>query len=220
MQKKGPNDYRVCFTVDDQSIATRLEIDPARPRGANEWLGAMAIRRETLVRIVEQATSEGHHSFTRDVLQKGINDGGLTVAGYKSPVRGWHIDSVQAYYRFNMAALDVDTRAELFAPDRPVYTKVRDDMPARYGETARVSGSLIADGGRIDGTVENSVIFRGVTIGKGAAVRNSIIMQDAIIHEDAELDHCVVDKQSVVSRGRKLIGPEAYPIVISKNITV
>jgi len=155
-----------------------------------------------------------------DVLQKAVNNGGLNVAGNKYPVRGWHIDSVQAYYQFNMATLDADTRAELFAPDRPIHTKVRDDMPARYGKGARVSGSLVADGGRIEGTVENSVIFRGVTIEKGATVRNSIIMQDAFIHEDAELDHCVFDKQAVVSRGRKLIGPATYPIVISKGITV
>jgi len=218
--EKGPNDYRVCFDLNEQNIATKLEINPTKPRCKNEWLGAMVLRRETLVATVQQATSEGYHSFTRDVLQKGVNGGGLTVAGYRSPVRGWHIDSVQAYYKFNMAALDADTRAELFAPERPIYTKVRDDMPARYGERARASGSLVADGGRIEGTVENSVIFRGVIVEKGATVRNSIIMQDAVIHEDAELDHCVLDKQAVVNRGGKLIGPASYPIVISKNITV
>jgi len=93
-------------------------------------------------------------------------------------------------------------------------------MAARYGENARVINSLIADGGRVDGTVENSVIFRGVTIAENAVVKNSIVMQDAQIHENVEIDHCVLDKQAVIKRGGRLIGPATYPIVISKNVTI
>ncbi|MCL1796290.1 MAG: glucose-1-phosphate adenylyltransferase subunit GlgD, partial [Clostridia bacterium] len=218
--EKGPDDYRLCFNLDERNHVTKMEINPTKPRCTNEWLGAMVLRRETLIATVQQATSEGYHSFTHDVLQKGVNNGNLAVAGYRSPVHGWHIDSIQEYYRFNMAALDADIRAELFDPNRPIYTKVRDDMPTRYGERARVMHSLVADGGCIEGVVENSVIFRGVTVAKGATVRNSIIMQDAEIHEDAELDHCILDKQAVVNRAGKLIAPATYPIVINKNIAV
>lgn len=219
-REKAQGEYRVYFDVDDTGKITRFEIDPDKPRYANESLAAMVVRREWLVDMVQAASAEGKHSFMRDVLQQSINSGSLRVYGYKSPVRGWHIDSVQSYYRFNMDTLRTDVRDELFNRNNPIHTKVRDDMPARYGETANVSGSLIADGCRIDGTVENSVIFRGVTIKRGAVVRNSIVMQDAQIHEDATLDHCVLDKQASIRRGGTLIGPPSYPIVISKNITI
>lgn len=219
-QPTGVHEYRIYFDMDSEGIVNRFEIDPSTPHYGCESLAALMIRRELLISMITQTAAEGHHSFVRDVLQRSINERSLRVMGYKSPVRGWQIDSVQSYYNFNMMALQADVRAELFDSRRPVYTKVRDDMPARYGATADVSGSLIADGGRVDGKVENSVIFRGVYIAKGAVIRNSIIMQDAEVHEDTELDHCILDKQAVIRRGGRLIGPATYPIVISKSVTI
>ena len=78
----------------------------------------------------------------------------------------------------------------------------------------------IADGCMIEGTVINSVIFRGVKVAKGAVVKNSIVMQDAQIQEGAEIDHCILDKQSVIRRNGRLIAPAAYPIVIAKNVVI
>ena len=93
-------------------------------------------------------------------------------------------------------------------------------MPAYFGPESNVSGSLIANGARVHGTVINSVIFRGVTVARGAVVRNSIVMQDADVGEKAELDHCIIDKNAAIRAGGRLIGPETYPIVISKNVTI
>ena len=217
--QQGVHEYRVYFDTNADGLITALEID-VQPSFPNESLSAMIIRRELLVSIVAQTAAQGHHSFVRDVLQRSVNDQTLRVMGYRSPVRGWHIDSVQSYYRFNMDTLQADVRQELFDPRRPVYTKVRDDIAARYGDSATVSNSLVADGGRIEGTVENSIIFRGVYVAAGAIVRNSIVMQDAQVHEDAEIDHCILDKQAVIKRGGRLIGPATYPIVISKNVTI
>ena len=219
-QQPGVHEYRVYFDMDADGTLTNFEIDPSQPHFPYESLSSLMIRRELLINLISQTAAEGRHSFVHDVLQRSVNERSLRIMGYKSPVRGWHIDSVQSYYQFNMSTLQADVRAELFDDRRPIYTKVRDDMAARYGATAKVSGSLIADGGRVDGRVENSVIFRGVYIAKGAVIRNSIVMQDAEVHEDAELDHCILDKQAVIRRGGRLIGPETYPIVISKNVTI
>ena len=111
-------------------------------------------------------------------------------------------------------------RENLFPKDRPVYTKVRDDLPARYDEGGVASNSLIANGCVVEGTVINSILFRGVKVAKGAVVKNSIIMQDAQIQEGAEIDHCILDKQSVIRRNGRLIAPAAYPIVIAKNVVI
>ena len=72
----------------------------------------------------------------------------------------------------------------------------------------------------IEGTVINSVLFRGVKVAKGAVIKNSIVMQDAQIQEGAEIDHCILDKQSVIRRNGRLIAPAAYPIVIAKNVVI
>ncbi len=219
-KRQGVHEYRVYFDMDRDGVIRKFEVDPEQPNSDCESLAVMIAKREMIVNIVSQTAAQGHHSFVRDVLQRCVNEGILRVMGYKSPVRAWHIDSVQSYYQFNIDTLKADIRAELFDGRRPVYTKVRDDMAARYGARAEVSGSLIADGGRVDGIVENSIVFRGVTIAEGAIVRNSIIMQDAQVHENAELDHCILDKLAVVKKGGRLIGPASYPIVISKNVTI
>ena len=130
------------------------------------------------------------------------------------------MDSVQSYFKFNLATLDTNVRHRLFPEDKPVYTKVRDELPARYMDGAWVLNSMVADGCIINGMVEHSVLFRGVKIDKGAHVKNCIIMQDCHIEEGVQLENCILDKQAVIKHDGKLIGPSAYPIVISKNMII
>ena len=108
---------------------------------------------------------------------------------------------------------------ELFGK-APVYTKERDEVPTIYGDNAKVKSSLIADGCVIDGTVENCVVFRGVKIGKGSVVRNSIIMQDCELGENSELECVILDKAIRVYADGKLTSSMHYPIVIGKNATI
>ena len=68
--------------------------------------------------------------------------------------------------------------------------------------------------------VEHSVLFRGVKIDKGAHVKNCIIMQDCHIEEGVQLENCILDKQAIIKHDGRLIGPSAYPIVISKNMII
>ena len=86
--------------------------------------------------------------------------------------------------------------------------------------TAEVSDSLIADGSRIEGTVENSIIFRGCTIAKDAIVKDSIVLPNSSIGEGVELSYVVTDKGVTVRENRKMIGGATYPVAIAKNATV
>jgi glucose-1-phosphate adenylyltransferase len=72
----------------------------------------------------------------------------------------------------------------------------------------------------VEGRVENSVLFRGVKIAAGAFVKNCIIMQDGQVHEGAYIENCILDKQAIIKRNARLIGPEAYPIVIGKDVII
>ena len=130
------------------------------------------------------------------------------------------IDSMQSYFDANMDLLNINKRKELFYQNSPIFTKLRDDMPARYGFDSSVKNSLVADGCVIEGEVENCIIFRGVKIGKGAVVRNSILMQSTVIEENASLDYVVADKNVVFKQGRTLVGCRSFPMVIGKGLTV
>ena len=117
-----------------------------------------------------------------------------------------------------MEILNPENRKALFAS--PVYTKVRDQFPAVYGISAKVKNSLIADGCKIDGEVENCILFRGVTVAKGAKLKNCIIMQDGYIGDNASLECVIADKRVIVKPNKKLCGASNYPIYVGKGIVI
>ena len=207
------------FTVDEDKNIVAMEVGQSHPTCFCPSLKIYVAERETLVKIVEQSTANGYHHFGRDLIQRSINNHSLKICGYEYKGYCCQIDSIQAYFKFNQTMLTEKGRKALFPAELPVYTKVRDDLPARY-MGGQCSDSLVANGCIIEGTVINSVLFRGVKIAKGAVVKNSIIMQDAQIQEGAEVDHCILDKQSVIRRYGRLIAPAAYPIVIAKNVVI
>lgn len=206
--------------VEADGKVTGLEIDPTIPRLPCTYLETLCIRRELLITLVDQSVSRGEYHLTRGLLMNGIYEGIMNIRGYENPGRAWQLDSVQSYFDCSMELLNAETRKSFFNPNRPVLTKLRDEMPTRYLPGAVIKNSLVADGCVIEGTVENSILFRGVRVQKGAVVRNSIIMQDGILEPGAEIQHCILDKQTTVQRNTRLIGPRTYPIVLAKDLTV
>ena len=112
-----------------------------------------------------------------------------------------------------------EIRTELFG-GKDVYTKVNDAPPAKFTETAKVSNSLIADGCLIEGTVENSVLFRGVTVGKGTVVKNCILMSEGTVGENCNISYVISDKDCVIRDGRTLAGCELQPFFINKGTII
>lgn len=114
-----------------------------------------------------------------------------------------------------MKLLDEYNLDALFSPS-PIYTKVRDDTPTRYVEGASAHNVMIADGCLIEGEVENSILFRGVKIAKGAKVRNCILMQDTVVEAGADIEYLITDKNVIVTAGKEMKGTETYPVYIAK----
>jgi glucose-1-phosphate adenylyltransferase len=93
-------------------------------------------------------------------------------------------------------------------------------MPARYGLGSNVNQSLIADGCVIEGEVQNSILFRGVKIAKGAKLKNCVIMQDTCVGTDCNLQNVITDKDVMIQDGRSFMGTDTYPVFISKGSIV
>ena len=183
----------------------------------NYSLKIMVIGRVLLERLLHEAHSSRIDDFETIIIKNLDN---LGVYGYK--VEGFvrTLASLQDYYDVSLELLGADVRKSVFNPENPIYTKVRDQAPAVYGMTANVSNSLIADGCKIDGEVENCILFRGVTVAKGAKVKNSIIMQDTYISQGAKINCAILDKEVVIKPNKELSGATTYPLYIGKNITV
>jgi glucose-1-phosphate adenylyltransferase len=131
------------------------------------------------------------------------------------------VTTLENYYQHSMELLKDEVREGVFGnPDHRIYTKVRDSVPTKYGKNAKVENSFIADGTEIEGTVINSILFRGAKVGKNTVVENSIIMQDTIIGDNVKLNCVVTDKNVTIKDRNNLSGCEKLPYYVSKNVMI
>lgn len=204
--------------VDENDVVNDVLSRPSISGEVKPALNIYVTRRDFLENIIRESECRSLYSFETDILQHKLHD--FKVYGYK--YEGYYeiIDGMKTYYKANQEMMGRDVRRNLFSLDKPIYTKVRDVAPAKYGIDANVKGSLIADGCIIDGTVENSVLFRGVTVGKGAVIKNSIVMQGTVIEEKAAFINGISDKDVNLTKNRTITGSADYPVFITKGASV
>ena len=187
--------------------------------GEREYaLSAFLMKKSLLQRLVRAAFHKGRRSFEKDILLPNVER--LNVCAY--PVAGFCpvLDSMKAYFDANFSLLEPANYDALFSADRPVFTKVYEDMPAVYGIGSEVKNSLVADGCIIEGEVENCILFRNCRIEKDAVVKNSILMPGDFIGHAAMVNYCIMDKAVSVRSGKTISGADTYPVFIGKNIQI
>lgn len=208
----------MALSLDADGKVVSVGVDIKTEEEMNYSTNIILIRKALLERLIGDAESYTYTSFEKDIIQKNVSH--LNIYGYKVEEWSCTIDSMATYFEANMALLEKNCRKSLFRGDAPVYTKVRNDMPVIYGISSKCENSLIADGCQIEGTVKNSILFRGVKIAKGAVVENSIIMQDAFVGEDAKLNCVIMDKNTVITTKKTLSGDKSYPLFVGKEIVI
>lgn len=179
--------------------------------GTNMWI----IRKSLFVHLIEDAVAHSLENFERDILQKKLSEYKIGAWEYHGYIR--KINSMHDFFYANMDLLNPVIREDLFHKHGSIRTKVHDDIPTRYGDCIQISNSLVSDGCFIEGNVENSILFRGVKIGKGSKVSNSIIMHNSRIGENVNLNYVLADQNVIFSDNRVLMGCDQHPIYIGKE---
>lgn len=204
--------------MQDGGRVTQVALSPNTTGEVDYSLNMILMKRSLLQRLINEAVSLNHESFERDIIQGNTEK--LRIFGFAAKGFTRTIDSLASYFKVSMDLLNPQNCAQLFDADRPIYTKVRDDMPAIYGLGSTVKNSLIADGCIIDGEVENSILFRGVRVEKGAVVKNSILMQGSFVASGSTLNYTIADKSVAITPNKTLSGAENYPVFVGKGIVI
>jgi glucose-1-phosphate adenylyltransferase len=204
--------------LDEAGLVNDVLNDPHKVSSKFCSLGVIVISRELLIDLVSEAIARDERDFSVGGLLRMHHR--LKVRGYEYRNLVLRVNSIPTYFASSMRLLESDVRQELFGSGLPVYTKVKDEAPTLYQEGNIVSNCLISDGCVIAGHASESVIFRGVSLARNAAVKNCVIMQDSIISEGVELENVILDKNSVIRPGVKLVGHREYPVVIGKGAIV
>ena len=203
--------------IDNGRVAELLSND-YRPGVQNLSMNLYIIERESLIQLVRDASVRGLVYFERDILARNLNL--LNIQAYEFDGYVARISDMKSYFDENMRLLQAGNVDKLFNEGNPIYTKIRDDNPTRYLEGSKVKNSLLADGCVVEGTVENSVLFRGCQIKKGAVVRNCVLMQDTVVEENSSVEYVVTDKNVHITADKKLIGTDSFPVFVAKRHTV
>ena len=196
------------------SRISKIYINPRDTGVQNFSMNIYCIDRKKLIDLINTAFVRGQVYFERDVLAPNLDS--LNVQGFKYEGYAARISDMKSYFEENMKLLDDKNLDALFSGN-PIYTKIRDDNPTRYISGSKVSNVMVADGCIIEGQVENSILFRGVKVAKGAVVKNCILMQDTVIEEGARVDYTITDKQVVISAGKEMKGADTFPLYIAKG---
>ena len=196
---------------------SKIYINPKESGEMNFSLNIYVIDRELLIRMVDEAYLHGDVYFVRDILEKKIDQ--LDVRGFCYDGYVAHIHDMNSYFEENMRLLKEENINALFSGNQ-IYTKIRDDNPTRYINGAKAKNVMVADGCVIEGEVENSVLFRGVKIGKGAKVKNCVLMQDTVIEDNVSVEYVITDKNVTISEGKSLTGNDTFQVYVAKGQVV
>ena len=196
---------------------SKIYINPTEKGEMNFCLNIYVVERELLIRMIDDAFVHGYTSFVRDILERQIEH--LDVRGYCYDGYVAEIHDMKSYFEENMKLLEEENLNALFSGNQ-IYTKIRDDNPTRYINGSKAQNVMVADGCVIEGDVENSILFRGVHIGKGAKVKNCVLMQDTIVEDNASVEYVVTDKDVTITEGKSLTGNDSFQVFVAKGQTV
>ena len=198
----------------DNGRVTKMYMNSKEPGVQNFSMNIYIIDRELLIDQINTAYVRGQVFFERDILAPQI--GRLNVQAFRYDGYVARISSMKSYFDEDMKMLDDANVNALFSAGNPIYTKIRDDNPARYINGSKAANIMAADGCIIEGEVENSILFRGVKIGMGARVKNCVLMQDTVIEAGASVEYAVTDKNVTITKGKDIKGTDTFPVYVAK----
>ena len=210
---EGVKDLFYTLSLEDGRVK-KIYINSQKEGDVNFGMNIYVMKREFLINEINTAFVRGYTYFERDILAPQLCK--FNVRGYEYKGYMARICDMRSYFEENMKLLEEKNLDALFAGG-PVHTKIRDDNPTRYIKGAKAKNVLVADGCVIEGEVENSILFRGVKIAKGAKVKNCVLMQDTVVKEGARLEYVITDKNAVINVGKELYGTDSFQVFVPKN---
>ena len=229
------------MNTDETGRIIEFEEKPAKPKSNLASMGIYIFSRDYLEKyLTADAKSEtSSHDFGKDIIPKMLTDGGRL---YSYAFNGYWKDvgTIESLWQANMDLLQDEPPFELSGKWR-IYS-FNPSMPPQFvGKEARIVRSMISEGSMILGTVENSVIFPGVRVAKGAVVRNSVLLPSARerscvprrpwqrnsvllpsarVGADAVVDYAILAQNVTVDAGAQVVGEQSQIAVIPEGETV
>ena len=186
-----------CTITHEDGEIYEFDEKPEHPKSTNASMGIYIFSWKELRKyLTEDEVKEGSsHDFGKDVLPTMLAAGERMFA---YPFEGYWKDvgTIDSLWEANMDLLDPNVTLDL----KDIYSR-NPMMPPHYvSPDANIQNSLVADGCNVEGNLEFSILFSGVTVGKGATINSSIIMPGAVIEEGASVQFAIVAENTVIGK--------------------
>ncbi len=220
--------FGIMITDDDSNIID-FEEKPKNPRSTFASMGIYIFSWKELRQylIDNENNPDEDKDFGKAIIPNMLKANEKMVA-YMFEGYWKDVGTLDSLWEANMDLLNPNIPIDLYDPDWKMYSK-NPIMPPQYiGPNAVIENSMVTDGCVVDGTVDFSVIYEGVTIEKGATVTDSIIMPGSVIKSGAVVEYAIVGENCVVGEGAQIgTRPEAVEnrddwgiAVVGHNITI
>ena len=190
------------MNTDDEGRIVEFEEKPENPKSNLASMGIYIFNWKLLRKMLlaDMKNQDSNHDFGKDIIPTMLNDGRKLYA-YKFKGYWKDVGTIDSLWEANMDLLNPNIPIDLYDPDWKMYSRNPVLPPQYIGENANVENSMIAEGCIIDGNIDFSVIYEGVTIEKGATVTDSIIMPGSVIKEGATVEYAIVGENSIIEKG-------------------
>jgi glucose-1-phosphate adenylyltransferase len=188
--------------TDEELRVIDFDEKPANPKNNLASMGIYIFNWNILKEYLEMddRVPESSHDFGKDVIPMLLEENKKLFA---YPFKGYWKDvgTVQSLWEANMDLLREECDLDLFDHGWRIYSVNPNQPPQYISPDAVVKESLINEGCTIEGDIEKSVLFQGVTVGKGSTISESVIMPDAIIGNNCLIERAIVPSEVNVPDG-------------------
>ena len=201
--------------MDDDMRIHEFEEKPMFAKSNIISTGIYIIRRRLLIDLVEECVEDERYDFVKDILIRYKNL--KKIYGYITEEYWSNIATIDSYYKTNMDFLKAEVRNHFFKEYPEIHSKVSDLPPAKYNPGAVVKNSLVASGSIVNGTVENSILFKKVFVGNNCVIRNSIILNDVYLGDNTYIENCIVESRGTIRANTRHVGEDGIKVVLEKG---
>ena len=214
------------MNVDAEDRIYEFEEKPPQPKSNLASMGIYIFTYKKLREylIADEADPNSSNDFGKNIIPNMLNAGEKMMV-YRFDGYWKDVGTIDSLWDANMDMLSANNGIDLYDTNWPIYARTPIKPPAMTGEKAVVSHSLVTGGCKVDGTVENSVLFHSVTVEEGANVQYSILMPGTVVKAGANVQYAIVAEDAVIEAGATVGAPpsgeEGWGIaVVAGGVTV
>ena len=208
------------MNTNEEGQIIEFEEKPKEPKSNLASMGIYIFNWKLLRKLLieDDKKEDSHHDFGKDIIPTLLNEG-KRLWSWRFEDYWKDVGTVSSLWEANMDLLYRAEELDLQDPSWKIYTEDKSARPQYIGEHAVIDNAFIDQGCVIDGTVNGSVIFTNVKIGKEAQVNDSVVLPGCVIGEGAVLNRVIVGEGVKIAAGAVVGDANSEEIkLVAKNV--